>query len=59
MIKHETQISIDGVGITSGMTPICSCGWEGVRYEHSHEWQYALVKMQIIEHLNEKEKERK
>lgn len=57
-MDHKATIINDGNGMMAGKTPVCSCGWVGIRYEAHNDYQYTLVRNQIEQHikLNAKEK---
>ena len=56
IMKHETSIKHEGKGISHKMTPVCSCGWEGVGYTADNDYQHVNVKDQMTEHRLEHRK---
>ena len=54
MTKHDTIYRSEGPETESGTrTPSCSCGWEGASVDNYNDYQFALLKAQIDEHLQE------
>lgn len=51
-MKYKMTRYTSGVGITSSITPACSCGWTG-RPEYAHnDWQMTNLKEQEAKHIN-------
>jgi hypothetical protein len=51
MTTHVLKREHSGEGISSCITPTCSCGWRGIGYEAHNDWQHAMVKDQESAHL--------
>ena len=47
--KLKRIFKVKGIGFS--MQPTCSCGWVGIAYEASNDWQRMMVREQESEHI--------